>query len=140
MSAIPVIALLASSKKIRSRKHLLEDPRKAPPQWDGADSSKRHALCKRKSKGRANLPCSSSPTLGRMADQVTLEEFAAWEERLIAALPDGGFFEERWPLIKAARLDDHLIRSAAHVVQWVSSGTEPSLSPHAECLACRDCV
>lgn len=37
-------------------------------------------------------------------DQSTLKDLATREEQLIAALPDGGLFEERLPVIKAARL------------------------------------
>ncbi len=35
---------------------------------------------------------------------MTLEELAAWEERLIAMLPDRGYFEERIPLAEGAGL------------------------------------
>jgi len=36
----------------------------------------------------------------------TLEDLAAWEERLMAAIPEHGFFEERIPAVLEARLPE----------------------------------
>ena len=37
---------------------------------------------------------------------MTLEELASWEERLMAAIPAHGYFEERMPQVVAARLPE----------------------------------